>query len=75
MQLTKPIILFDLETTSVNTVTDRIVQIGTIRFMTDGTTEEKNVLINPTIPIPADIQEFRCLAFRLRPGRLQFRQL
>lgn len=53
MQLTKPIIFFDLETTGVSTSKDRIVQIGAIKIYPDGTTEEKDVLINPTIPIPA----------------------
>ena len=53
MQLTKPLIFFDLETTGTNTATDRIVQIGAIKIMPDGgEREEKNVLINPGIPIP-----------------------
>ena len=53
MQLTKPLIFFDLETTGTNTATDRIVQIGAIKVMPgDGEREEKNVLINPGIPIP-----------------------
>ncbi len=48
----KPIVFFDLETTGVNTSSDRIVQIGAIKRLADGTEEVKNVLINPTIPIP-----------------------
>jgi len=48
----KPIVFFDLETTGVSTSNDRIVQIGAIKRMPDGTEEVKNVLINPTIPIP-----------------------
>jgi len=53
MKSTKPTIFFDLETTGVSTTTDRILQIGAIKVLPDGTEEVKNVLINPTIPIPA----------------------
>jgi len=53
MTLSKPIVFFDLETTGVNTSHDKIVQIGAIKLNIDGTEEVKNVLINPTIPIPA----------------------
>ncbi len=49
----KPIIFFDLETTGVSITQDRIVQIGAIKVLPDGSEEVKNVLINPTIPIPA----------------------
>lgn len=49
----RPIIFFDLETTGVSTSNDRIIQIGAIKVLPDGTEEVKNVLINPTIPIPA----------------------
>lgn len=48
----KPIIFFDLETTGISITQDRIVQIGAIKVMPDGQEEVKNVLINPTIPIP-----------------------
>lgn len=50
----KPIIFFDLETTGISVTQDRILQIGAIKVLPDGKEEVKNVLINPTIPIPAD---------------------
>lgn len=53
MQLTRPIIFFDLETTGTNTAQDRILQIGAVKIHLDGQREEKNVLLNPGIPIPA----------------------
>ena len=58
MYLHRPLIFFDLETTGTNTAQDRIVQIGAIKIQPvhpfgDGTREEKNILINPGIPIPA----------------------
>lgn len=57
MQLSKSIVFFDLETTGVNTVEDRIVQIGAIKIRPDGGREEKNVLINPGISIPSAASE------------------
>lgn len=50
--MSKPIVFFDLESTGVSTTKDRIVQIGAIKLLPNGTEEVKNVLINPTIPIP-----------------------
>ena len=52
MYLHHPLIFFDLETTGVNTSKDRIVQIGAIKLLPDGSREEKNMLINSGIPIP-----------------------
>lgn len=57
MKLKKPIIFFDLETTGVNVATDRIVEIGIIKLNVDGTEEEKNVVINPTIDIPKEASD------------------
>ncbi|MCB0099671.1 MAG: 3'-5' exonuclease [Caldilineaceae bacterium] len=57
MQLERPIIFFDLETTGVDTENDRIVQIGAIKRFPDGQTEEKNILVNPQRPIPKPASE------------------
>ncbi|MBK9015013.1 MAG: hypothetical protein IPM82_13585 [Saprospiraceae bacterium] len=54
MQLTKPIIFFDIETTGTNTAQDRILQIGAIKITPDDQREEKNVLLNPGIPIQVE---------------------
>lgn len=53
MELERAIVFFDLETTGVDVVNDRIVQIGAIKIMPDGEKIIKNVLVNPGIPIPA----------------------
>ena len=53
----RPIIFFDTETTGLNVVSDRIVQIGAIKMLPEGNTEEKNVLINPGMPIPPESTE------------------
>lgn len=53
LNLTKPLIFFDLETTGTNIVRDRIVELSYIKVYPDGTEEEKSRRINPGIPIPA----------------------
>jgi DNA polymerase III subunit epsilon len=54
LSLTRPIVFFDLETTGVNTQTDRIVEFAAIRKEPDGTTTEVSWLINPCMPIPKE---------------------
>jgi len=50
LNLKKPILFFDLETTGLSN-SDRIISIGTTKLMPDGTIESKNSLVNPMIPI------------------------
>lgn len=52
LNLKRPIVFFDLETTGLDITTARIVQICYIKLMPDGTETEKTLLINPTVPIP-----------------------
>lgn len=54
LKLKKPIIFFDLETTGVNVVTDRIVQISYIKVMPNGEEIEKNYFVNPGMHIPEE---------------------
>ncbi len=54
LNLTKPIIFFDLETTGVNFQTDRIVEISYIKINPNGTEESKTIRVNPGQPIPPE---------------------
>ncbi len=54
LNLTKPIIFFDLETTGVNFQDDRIVEISYIKVNPNGTEESKTIRVNPGRPIPAE---------------------
>lgn len=54
LQLKKPIIFFDLETTGINLMSDRIVEISLIKVMPNGEEIEKTRRINPGIPIPEE---------------------
>lgn len=53
LQLTRPLVFIDLETTGTNLSHDRIVEIAIIRLNPDGTRQVKRKLINPQMPIPA----------------------
>lgn len=54
LKLTRPLAVFDLETTGTDPASDRIVEISIIKCLPDGTSETKTKRINPTIPIPPD---------------------
>jgi len=54
LELDKPLVFFDLETTGINITTDRIVEIFALKYYQDGKTEEFYSRYNPGIPIPAD---------------------
>ncbi|MBQ1719273.1 MAG: 3'-5' exonuclease, partial [Bacteroidales bacterium] len=52
IQLHKPIVFFDLETTGVNITTDRIVEISVVKVFPNGEEMRKTYRINPEMPIP-----------------------
>ena len=47
LNLTKPLVIFDLETTGLDLVKDRIIQISYIKVYPDGKEERDNKLVNP----------------------------
>lgn len=53
--LTKPLVVFDLETTGINTSKDRIVELFMIKVQPDGTRTELYQRFNPEMPIPPEI--------------------
>lgn len=55
LKLNKPLVIFDLESTGINTSTDRIVELYMIRVSPDGTRADLHQRFNPEIPIPPDI--------------------
>ena len=52
LNLKNPLAVFDLETTGVNTSTDRIIEISIHKIQPNGKTETKTYRINPEMPIP-----------------------
>ena len=54
LNLKRPIVFFDLETTGVDTTNDRIVEISMVKVMPDGDEIVRTRLINPEMHIPED---------------------
>ena len=54
LQLTRPLIFFDLETTGLNIGKDKIVEICLIKLFPDGTEQEQTMRLNPGCHIPEE---------------------
>ena len=62
LNLQKPLVFFDLETTGINVSKDRIVEIACVKVMPDGAVitkpekegAENRFVVNPEMPIPAE---------------------
>lgn len=75
LKLTKPLIIFDLETTGLDLVNDRIVQISYIKIFPDGRETRGNELVNPEKPIPEKISQLIGISDSDVAGKPTFRQI
>ncbi len=57
LQLARPIVFIDLETTGINIATDRVIEIAIVKIMPDRTKTVKHKLINPQMSIPKSSTE------------------
>ena len=57
LNLTKPIVFFDIESTGLNVGTDKIVEISMLKIMPDNTELLRTELINPQMHIPELVSE------------------
>ena len=57
LELKKPLVIFDLETTGVNVSKDRIIDIYLIKAYPDGKEENLYKRLNPGVPIPDETSE------------------
>jgi DNA polymerase-3 subunit epsilon len=55
MNIKKPLIVFDLETTGVWVERDKIIEIGMIKLMPDGSKHDYVKRVNPGMPIPVNV--------------------
>ena len=75
LNLKKPIIFFDLETTGVDITSDRIVEISLIKVMPNGEEIEKTRRINPEMPIPAEATAVHHITDEMVATEPKFRQV
>ena len=54
LNLKNPLIFFDLETTGIDIVKDRIVELSYVKVMPNGEETVKTYRINPEMPIPPE---------------------
>ncbi len=52
LQLNRPLVFIDLETTGTNLSTDRIVEIAIVKVFPEGNKAVKQKILNPQMPIP-----------------------
>ena len=75
LNLTKPIVIFDLETTGIDLVKDRIIQISYIKVYPDGKEERGNELVNPEKPIDPMISQLTGITNEDVKDKPTFKQL
>ena len=57
LSLSRPLAIFDLETTGINISKDRIVEIAIVKLLPSGERIEFHKKVNPEIPIPLEVSE------------------
>ena len=75
LNLTKPLVVFDLETTGLDIVTDRIIQLSYIIVFPDGKEEKNNLFVNPGRNIPAEVTKLTGISNKDLEGSPTFKQI
>ena len=75
LNLQKPLVIFDLETTGLDLVKDRIIQLSYIKVYPDGREERVHELVNPEKPIPAEVQDLTGITDDMVKDKPTFKQI
>jgi DNA polymerase-3 subunit epsilon len=75
LNLTKPLIFFDLETTGVNALEDRIVELSYIKVNPDGREESATMRMNPGRHIPEETTKIHGITDEDVAGEKTFAEL
>lgn len=75
LNLTKPLVFFDLETTGINITHDRIVEISIIKVWPDGREVERTRRVNPEMHIPEEATAIHHITDEDVAGEPTFKQI
>lgn len=78
LNLTKPLVVFDLEATGLDLVNDRIIQISYVKVSPgdkEGEEERKSIFVNPGKPIPVFVQQLTGITDDMVKDAPTFKQL
>lgn len=75
LNLKKPLVIFDLETTGLDLVRDRIIQISYIKVGIDGSEKRGDHIINPGIMIPKEVEELTGITNEVVKDKPNFKML
>ena len=75
LNLKRPLVFFDLETTGLNFINDRIVQLSYIKVMPNGEEQEHTYLVNPGRPIPPETTEVHHITDAMVADQPTFKEL
>lgn len=75
LNLNKPIVIFDLETTGLDIVKDRIIQISYIKVSPDGSEKRNNLFVNPGMKIPGNITELTGISNEMVADKPTFKEI
>ena len=75
LNLQKPLVIFDLETTGLDLVKDRVIQLSYIKVYPDGREQRVNELINPEKMIPVEVQTLTGITNDMVKDKPTFKQI
>lgn len=75
LNLQRPLVIFDLETTGLDLVKSRIIQIAYIKVYPDGREERKDYFVNPCMPIPAEVTQITSITDDMVKEAKSFKEL
>ena len=75
LNLKKPLIIFDLETTGLDLVKSRIIQIAYIKVFPDGKDVHRDFFVNPGTPIPSEVSKITSITDEMVKDKPDFKSL
>lgn len=75
LNLNKPLVVFDLETTGLDMVRDRIIQISYVKVCPNGEEKRQSIFVNPEKTIPPLVEQLTGITNERVAGEKTFKQL